>query len=62
MSKAAPTKHAVLGILKKIQGSLADVRNAQVDIRRDIREPRTQIQQCQNVRNDGRDGESLRFR
>jgi hypothetical protein len=38
MGKAAPTKDAVLEILKKIQGSLADVRNAQVDMRRDIRD------------------------
>ena len=38
MSKAAPTRDAVLEILKKIQGSLADMRNAQVDIRRDVRE------------------------
>lgn len=38
MSKAAHPKDAVLEILKKIQGSLADVRNAQVDMRRDIRD------------------------
>jgi hypothetical protein len=43
MSKAAPTKDAVLEILKKIQGSLADVRNAQVDIRRDIRSMKDEI-------------------
>ena len=36
MSKDTP-KDAVLHILKKIQGSLTDLRNAQVDTRRDIR-------------------------
>jgi chromosome segregation ATPase len=37
MSKNA-TRDAVPDILKKIQGSLADVRNMQVDMRRDIRD------------------------
>jgi hypothetical protein len=37
MNKSA-SKDAVLEILKKIQGSLADMRNAQVDTRRDVRE------------------------
>jgi hypothetical protein len=36
MSKSAHAKDAVLEILKKIQGSLADLRNGQVDMRRDI--------------------------
>jgi predicted nuclease with TOPRIM domain len=38
MSKAAPPKDAVPKILQKIQDSLADMRNMQVDMRRDIRE------------------------
>jgi BMFP domain-containing protein YqiC len=38
MSKAATPKDTVLEILKKIQASQADMRNALVDIRRDIRE------------------------
>ncbi len=42
MSKSAP-KDAVLEILKKIQGSLADVRNAQADMRRDIRSMKDEI-------------------
>jgi hypothetical protein len=43
MSKATPTKDAVLEILKKIQAGLADVRNAQVDMRRDIRSMKDEI-------------------
>ena len=38
MSKVAHPKDAVLEILKKIQESLANVRSAQVDMRRDIRD------------------------
>jgi chromosome segregation ATPase len=38
MSKAASTRDAVPKILQKVQDSLADVRNMQVDMRRDIRE------------------------
>ncbi len=38
MSKSAHAKDAVLEILKKIQGSLADLRNGQADMRRDIRD------------------------
>jgi septal ring factor EnvC (AmiA/AmiB activator) len=41
MSKAAHPKDAVLEILKKLQGSIADVRNTQVDMRRDIRDLKT---------------------
>ncbi len=55
MSKAAPTKDAVLEILKKIQGSLTDVRNAQVDMRRDIRELKSS-----NARMLGMIGEMVR--
>jgi hypothetical protein len=41
MSRAAHPKDAVLEILKKLQGSIADVRNTQVDIRRDVRDLKT---------------------
>jgi hypothetical protein len=41
MSRAAHPKDAVLEILKKLQGSIADVRNTQVDMRRDIRDLKT---------------------
>jgi hypothetical protein len=37
MSKTPP-RDAVLDILKKIQGSQADMRNMLVDVRRDVRE------------------------
>ena len=54
MSKTAP-KDAVLEMLKKIQGSLADVRNAQVDMRRDIRDLKSS-----NVRILGMIGEMVK--
>ena len=38
MTKAAHPKDAVLEILMKLQGRIADVRNTQVDTRRDIRD------------------------
>ncbi len=41
MSKAPHPKDAVLEILKKLQSGLADVRNTQVDMRRDIRDLKT---------------------
>jgi hypothetical protein len=41
MRKVAYPKDAMLEILKRLQDTIADVRNTQVDMRRDVRDLKT---------------------